>query len=229
MTSYDLTNNQKKILIMLVESLQANRITEPIIPEIKSESCSIEGIDEKFDRNFIWDMEALCDAKFLECTYSRYSSQGNRIYTITQTGYKAVANNFVIPEDPEIAQDDHEMTLSEINVEKIQAMWFDNISEIHLIVNDPLLLKAIVDALAKQLLNIIEPEISAYKLATYKRAIQDLEEEITADEPSPTKLQRLFNTLAFMEDIGGSISLATKAWPFVYPMLIIANQKISPE
>jgi len=228
MTSYDLTNKQKQLLILLIKSLKAKKITEPIIPEINAESCSIEGIDEKFDRNFIWDMEVLCDAKFMECTYSRYSSQGNRIYTITQTGYKAVANNFAIPEEPEIAQDDRKMLHGEINIEKIQAMWFDNIAEIHQIVDDSHLLKRIISSITNQLLNVIEPEISAFKLATYKRAIQDLEEEITAGEPSPTKLQRLFNTLAFMEDIGSSISLATKAWPYIYPMLIIANQKISP-
>ncbi len=231
MTTYDLTDKQKQLIKLLVKNIKAKRISESIIPEINSEGCSIEGIDVKFERNFIWDMDALCDAELMECTYSRYSSQGNRIYNITRAGYQAVANNFifVIPEELERAQADLETVPSEINIEKIQAMWFADLAEIPHILNNPHLLEKTVEALTDQLLEVIEPEISAYKLGTYKRAIRDMKRQIVADEPSLSSLQRHFNTLAFMEDTGGSISLAAKAWPYVYPLLVIANKKIPEE
>lgn len=229
MTSYDITKEQKQLLKLLVKNIKAKKITEPIIPEICSNSYSIEGIDKKFGRNFIWDMEALGEAGLMEFTYNRYSSQGNRIFTITRAGYQAVENNFVfaMPEEPETAPDSLEVMLGEINIGKIQAVWFANLSEIHHIVNDKSLLAETLEVLTNQLLEAIEPEISAYKLTSYKRNIRDLKAQITADDPSPSTLQRLFASLSFMESMGDSIVLAEKALPYLYPLLVIANRKIS--
>ena len=229
MTTYDLSNRQKQLLKLLVENIRDNKIAEEIAPEIGSEHCYIEGLNIKFGRNFIWDMEALCDAKLMECTFTRYSSQANRIYTVTQTGYKAVADDFVIPEEPEETSDNSEAVFAGINIEKIQAMWFLGSNEISELMNNPSLLEKTVETITNQLLEVIEPEISSYKLKAYERNLQDLKRQLISNSPSPTTLQRQFITLSFMESIGGSISLATKVWPYLYPLLIIADYKIPEE
>ena len=230
MPVYDLTDKQKQVLTIIVKHLNAGKIIEPIRPVVRSESYHIEGIEEVFGRNFIWDLEALCEAKLMNQRYSRSSRKNRRIYKVTEAGHQAVANNFAFSEKRQAsAEPDKETKTTEISIGDIQAIWFADSASIDQIVGDPNSIKQIVDSLAEQLLKAIEPEISSYKLVTYKKNIQHLKAQITADAPSPPTLQRLFSSLSFMENIEGSISLATVVWPYLYPLLLIAKEKIIPK
>ena len=230
MSVYDLTDKQKQSLTIIVKHLKAGKITEPIRPVVRSKSYYIEGIEKVFGRNFIWDLEALCEAKLMNQRYSRSSSKNRRIYKVTEAGHQAVANNFAFSEKRQASTEPDKGTKpSEISIGDIQAIWFADSASIDQIVGDPNSIKQIVDSLAEQLLKAIEPEISSYKLVTYKKNIQHLKAQITADAPSPPTLQRLFSSLSFMETIEGSIPLAAVVWPYLYPLLLIAKEKIPKE
>jgi len=157
-------------------------------------------------------------------------NKSRRLYTVTKAGHKAVANKFILPkEDAEEVEPDESEKIKTINIEKIQAIWFASPDEITQTTNNPSVTKKTVDALTEQLLNAIEPEISSYKLATYKRNLQDLKTQINSQSPSQLTLQKLFGYLSFMENLEGSIPLASIVWPYLYPLLLIAKAKIPQE
>lgn len=230
MSIHDLDEKQKQILTIIVNHIKAGKVVEPIRPIIRSESYLIEGIERKFDRNFVWDLEVLCEAKLMEQRYSRGGGKSRRIYSITGAGYKAVKDNFKFPEEIEESKATKKKEKPAIiNVEDIQSIWFANVGEIAKITNNPKILERVVNALTEQLLYVIEPEISSYKLVTYKRNVQELKTQIISTSPSASTIQNLLGALSFTENLGGSISLAVTVWPYLYPLLLIAKAKISKE
>jgi hypothetical protein len=223
MTDYNLTGKQKELLIILVDHVREGKIREPIIPVCEGGGCSIIGIEEKFDRNLIGDLDILCEVDLLGF---RYNSQGNRIYTIKQAGYDAVENNFVAPDFPAQTQINIGAIVHEVKNGNVQAVGFSSHSEVQQIVNDPLLLKASVEKLTNQLLEAIKSELHAEELVAYIQNLEDLKDQLAADKPSPTKLHKIFGLLSFVGDVEGSLSLVVRVWPYIYPLLVIAAQKI---
>lgn len=223
MAEYNLTPKQKQVLRILVENVKSGKAEEPLIPVCTYADCSIIGIEEKFDHNLVGDLEILGDADLLDF---RYNSRGNKIYTIKQSGYDAVENNFVAPEVPAHTQINIGAIIHEMTNGNIQSVGFSSHSELQQIVNDPLLLKEKIDSLANQLLEAIKSEIQSEQLIKYIKTIEELKGQLESDKPSSSILHKIFGTLSFMGDVEGTISLATRAWPYIYPLLVIASQKI---
>src|SRR5688572_32386609 len=85
-----------------------------------------------------WIMDILCDADLLGFKYNR---RGEKIYTIKQSGYDAVENDFVAPELPPSAQINIGAIIHEMNNGNVQAVGFSSHSELQQTVNDPARLK----------------------------------------------------------------------------------------
>lgn len=222
MVKYNLTSRQKEVLRRLVEGVQSGQATEPLIPMISLQDCEISGIGT-FDHSLLGDLDALCETDLL--TF-RYNSRGEKIFTIRQSGYDAVENNFIAPDLPPSTQINIGAIVHEMSNGNIQAVGFSSHSELQQIVNDTGLLKEKVDHLTNQLLDAIKTELPADKLVAYIQSIEELKQQLSTEKTSPSILDRLFHTLSFMGDIEGTISLMARVWPYVYPLLVIASEKI---
>ena len=185
--------------------------------------CSIIGIDEEFGLSLLGDLDALCDVDLMRC---QYTNAGDKNYAVKQAGYEAIKNDFTLPEEPATTHFNIGAIVHEMSGGNLQAIGFSDKSEVKQIVNDPQLLSEHVNSLTNQLLEVIKADLSADKLIAYVEATEGLKKEIASEKPSPTKMQHLFNSLAFMGDIEGTISLAARVWPYVYPLLVIAAEKL---
>jgi len=68
--------------------------------------------------------------------------------------------------------------------------------------------------------------LAADVLLPYSRCIEELREEVILSRPSSSKVKQLLRSLAFVGDVEGTISLAARAWPLIYPILVIVAEKI---
>jgi len=91
MKEYNLTDRQKQLLTIIIESIKEGKDIEPLMPSITFQDSQIIGIDHKFDRTLIGDLEALCEEDLLSATYN---SGGDKTYTVKQSAHDVVANNF---------------------------------------------------------------------------------------------------------------------------------------
>jgi len=222
MTNYNLTPRQKEVLRRLVECVKSGQANEPLIVVCTFQDCEVIGVGT-FNHSLSGDMEILCDADLLGF---RYNSSGDKIFTIKQSGYDAVENNFVAPKLPSSAQINIGAIIHEMNNGNIQAVGFSSHSELQLTVNDPVILKEKVDSLSNELLNAIKTELSPEKLIAYKNRLDELKQQLVAEKTSPSILEKIFRVLSFTGDIEGTISLMMRVWPYVYPLLVIASEKL---
>jgi len=221
--TYHLTEKQEDLLRTIVESLKAGEIEEPIIVAGDKSGYHILGMDKDFGTSLSGDLGALCDSCLMGFDYN---SRGNKIYYVRQPGYDAVANHFVLPDEPAPTPINIGAIIHEMTGGAVQAIGFSNHAELQQIVNDPALLTHQVDELANKLLDCVKAELSAERLVSYIKTIEDLKRQIVSDSPSPSVVRRLFGSLAFMGDLEGTISLAARVWPFIYPLLVMVAEKL---
>jgi hypothetical protein len=91
MKEYNLTARQKQLLTIIVENINKGKDIEPLVPSITLQDSQIIGIDHKFDHTLMGDLDVLCEADLLSVAYT---SRGDKVYTVKQSGYDAVSNNF---------------------------------------------------------------------------------------------------------------------------------------
>jgi hypothetical protein len=224
MAEYNLTSKQKQLLKTITEFVKAGKAKEPLIAIVSNDGGVIIGITEKFDRNLLGDLEILCDVDLLGF---RYNSKGNKIYTVKQSGYDAVENNFVVPESQLPTQINIGAIIRDMNGGNVQAVGLSNYSELNQLVNDSDLLHKKLDELTEQLVNVVKSELPSKELMTYIQNLEVLKKEIESEKPSPSVLQRLFASISFLGDVESTISLVTRVLPYVYPFLLIASQKLA--
>jgi hypothetical protein len=222
MANYNLTPRQKDALRRLVDAVKSGQAQEPLIPVLTLQDCDVIGVGT-FDHSLPGDLDILCDADLLGF---RHNSRGDKIYTIKQSGYDAVENNFVAPELPPSSQINIGAIIHEMNNGNVQAVGFSSHSELQQTVNDPAILKEKLDDLANELLDAIKTELPAEKLIAYIKNLEELKQQLVAEKSSPPILERLFRVLSFTGDVEGTISLMTRAWPYVYPFLVIALERL---
>jgi hypothetical protein len=222
MANYNLTTRQKEVLSRLVEAVKSGQAHEPLIPVLTHQTCDVIGVGT-FDHSLPGDLEILCDADLLGF---RYNSRGDKIFTIKQSGYDAVENNFVAPGLPPSAQINIGAIIHEMKNGNVQAVGFSSHSELQQIVNDPAILKEKIDHLANEMLDAIKTELPAEKLLAYIKTLEELKQQLVAERSSPSILERLFRVLSFTGDVEGTISLMTRVWPYVYPLLVIASERL---
>ena len=223
MANYNLTSRQKEVLQRLVEGVKSGQAREPLIPVITMGDSTIIGIKGTFNHSLQGDLDVLCEADLL--TYS-LNRQGERFYTIKQTGYDAIENNFIAPVLSPSTQINIGAIIHEINNGNVQAVGFSSHSELQQTVSDSVLLEEKINNLANDLLEAIKTELSVDTLINYIKDVGELKQQLVSEKPSPSILEKLFRTLSFTGDIEGTISLMTRVWPYVYPLLVIAVEKL---
>jgi hypothetical protein len=223
MAEYNLTLQQKELLKIIVEKVISGIAREPLIPVSSHSSSSIIGVGD-FDRNLLGDLEILEEMDLLG---SRYNSQGNKIYTVKQSAYDAVENNFRIPEGQASTLINIGAIIREMSGGNIQAVGLNNQSTINQVINDPQLLQEKLDAIAEQLVEVIKTELHSKDLLAYIQSVDELKKQIQSDRPTPSILRKLFANISFMSDVESTISLAARVWPYIYPLLLITSQKLS--
>jgi hypothetical protein len=221
MANYNLTTRQKEVLCRFVKAVKSGA-QEPLIVICTFQDCDVIGVGT-FDHSLPGDLEILCEADLLGL---RYNSSGDKVYTVKQSGYDAVENNFVAPELVPSAQINIGAIIHEMNNGNVQAVGFSSHSELQQTVNDPAILKEKIDDLANELLDAIKTELPAEQLIAYIKSLEELKQQLVAEKSSPPILERLFRALSFTGDVEGSISLMTRVWPYVYPLLIIASERL---
>jgi len=224
MAEYNLTSQQKELLKTIVEQMKSGRAQEPLIPVSSHSGSSIIGIQGNFGRNLLGDLEVLGEADLLGF---RYNSKGDKIYTVKQSAYNAVENNFVIPESQVPTQVNIGAIIREMSGGNVQAVGLSNNSELNQLVNDSDLLHKKLNELTEQLVDVVKSELSSKKLMEYLQSIEELKKEIELEKPSPSVLQKLFASISFLGDVESTISLVTRVLPYVYPFLLIASQKLA--
>ena len=224
MARYNLTERQKDLLRAIVEHIRAGKLREPIIPVVEiGGGGGIIGIERDFGPNVTGDLEVLSQEGLLSW---ELNSRGDKIYTVKQAGYEAVDNNFELPDDFFASQVNIGAIVYGMSGGSFQAVGVAH-SEIQQIVNDPELLSGQIESLANDLIETVKSELPAAELVSYVKEVEELKAQILAKEASPSLLRRLLQTVAFLGDIEGSLSLMAKIWPKVYPFLLIVAAKIA--
>ncbi len=224
MTEYNLTLHQKELLKTIVEQVKSGKAKEPLIPVITHSGSSIIGMEGDFGRNLLGDLEVLCETGLLGF---RSNSRGNKNYSVKQSAYDAVENNFRIPEGQASTQINIGAIIREMSGGNVQAAGLNSHSQISQVINDPQLLQEKLDSIAEQLIEVVRTELPSKELLAYIQSVDELKKQIQNEKPTPSVLQRLFTTISFVSDVESTISLAARVWPYVYPLLLIAAQKLS--
>jgi len=223
MARYNLTERQKELLRAIVENIRAGKLQEPIIPVVEIGGGGyVIGIEKNFGPSVTGDLEVLSEEGLLSW---QLNSRGKKIYTVKQAGYDAVDNDFEIPDDLYTPQVNIGAIVYEMSGGNLQAVGVAH-SEIQQIVNDPELLSSQVEALANDLIETVKAELPATDLTEYMKKVEELKAQVLANNASPSILRRLLQSIAFLGDIDGSLSLMAKIWPKVYPFLLIIAERI---
>jgi hypothetical protein len=224
MAEYNLTPQQKDLLITIVEQKKSGVAREPLIPVITGRESSLIGINGSFDRNLLGDLEVLSEADLLSF---RFNGSGTKIFTVKQSAFNAVENNFIIPESQTPTQVNIGAIIREMSGGNVQAVGISTNSEINQLVNDSDLLHKKLDEITEQLIEVVKSELSSKNLIGYLQSVEELKKEIESEKPSPSVLHKLFASISFLGDVESTISLATRVLPYVYPFLLIATQKLA--
>jgi hypothetical protein len=224
MAKYNLTHQQRELLKTIVEQMKSGNAQEPLIPTASHSGSSIIGIQGNFGRNLLGDLEVLSEADLLGF---RYNSSGKKIYTVKQSAYDAVENDFVIPENQVPTQVNIGAIIRDMSGGNVQAIGLSNNSELNQLVNDSDLLHKKLDELTEQLVDVVKSELSSKELMTYLQTLEALKKEIESEKPSSSVLQKLFASISFLGDVESTISLVTRVLPYIYPFLLIASQKLA--
>lgn len=223
MPGYNLTSEQKKLLNIIVTNLRDGTIREPLIPAWAGISSQIIGIKDRFGTNLIDNLNTLCEEGLLG---SRLNSRGEQIFSVKQSGYDAVDNDFEPPFHIEGTQVNIGAIIHEMSGGNVQTVGFANQAEVRQIVNDPELLNNKVESLTNELLDVVKNELLGDELIKYVKSIEQLKEQLIIEEPDLSLLEKVLKTLSFFGDIEGTISLMARAWPYLYPLIILGAEKL---
>jgi len=226
MNGDNLTDQQKELLRKLVRCVEEGAEPPISVGFISGQRC-IRFSDgttlEHQQGDLIGDLDALCDADLMRV---RYSEKGTKLYSIKQAGYDAVDNDFKAPPAPPEAQFNIGAFIQTMMGGSVQAIGTAQDAEISQVINDPALLRSQVKDLTDKLLDEVKAVLPGSDLIEYTQAIQGLKEELLAEKPTPSLLKRLTGTLAFLGDVEGTIGLMTRVWPYLYPLLLIAAERL---
>jgi len=239
---YNLTDKQKDLLRWLVQQARAGNLSEEFHVVWIMDSGEISGFRGDHPEITKGMLDALHNAELLLCVPNFKTSTStsgkshpkttyreveiNRRCTITRRAYEAVDSDFelsTIQTGTHITIGAIIQTMSGGNV---QAVGIAQDAEISQIVNDADLLRSQIEALTENLLNEVKPALEVDDLAEYAQTIRELKEQLLAQKPDASLIQRLVRTLSLLGDIEGTIGLMTRVWPFLHPLLLIAAARL---
>ena len=225
MNGYNLTDGQKELLRKLVRCVREGKLEEPILPIGTQTGYFIQVCGEE-NIGFKWtgDLDALCDANLMSFRWNRKGT--NRLYSIKQSGYDAVDNDFEVSPSHAGAQFNIGAIINTMSGGSIQAVGFADNAEISQVINDPALLHSQVETLTERLLDEVKSVLAGNDLIEYAQAVRSLKEQLLTEGPDSSLLKRLTRTLGLLGDIEGTIGLMVRIWPYLYPLLLIAAERL---
>lgn len=232
MAGYNLTKDQKRILRQLVRGSEEGKLPRTFFVA-SSDSISWALIDWKSDDRpelELTDLEVLAEDHFLFLRGVRYTKRGNPATvrcTLREKAFEAVRTDFAPPEPTVPTQLNIGAIIHAMSGGNVQAVvGIAEDTEISQVVNDPDLLHSQVEALTERLLDEVKSVLAGNNLIEYGQAVQSLKEQLLAEETNPSLLKRLTRTLAFLGDIEGTIGLMVRVWTYLYPLLLIAAERL---
>lgn len=231
MAGYNLTEDQKHILRQLVRGSEEGKLPRTFFVA-SSDSISWMLIDWKSDDRpelELTDLEVLEEDHFLSFRVVRYTKRGNPATvrcTLWEKAFEAVRTDFAPPEPTVPTQFNIGAIIHAMSGGNVQAVGIAEETEISQVVNDPALLHSQVEALTERLLDEAKSVLAGNDLIEYAQAVQSLKEQLLAEETNSSLLKRLTRTLAFLGDIEGTIGLMVRVWTYLYPLLLIAAERL---
>lgn len=227
MTKYNLTAAQQQFLSTLVRLTNEGKLKDPIvpIPVQNGKSGTLEyvlhlrGEDSFYFKN-IGDLDIFCNMGFMTFRWNR---QGiGKLFTLTQSAVSAVENEFELPFSPPGPRFRPDLI--------IQAMTgsFDPTQPSHLspelgqITADPILLHSTVEALLYSIIEEVRPTLKGHQLLDYSKTLNDFREAVFHGRIAPKDLQIYARRLAGLDQ---EFPLLLNAWPYLYPLLLIAEKR----
>ncbi len=229
MTRYNLTPQQESLLSTLVQFTNEGKLKETIvpIPVKKGKSGGLEYVlhlhgADSFHFRQISDLDRFCELGLMTFRWNR---QGiGKIFSLTRAAATAVDNHFEEPFTPPGPKHLPQLIVQAMsgNLDPESASYFK--PDIHTISADPILLHTTVEELATSLLETIHRELTGPVLLTYARTVRAFKEAIYDGRLAPKELQTYAQQLAGMDD---QYPLLLNAWPYLYPLLLIAEKRMS--
>jgi len=176
------------------------------------------------------DLQVLAEDDFLSLRVTDYGKSGNPSTvqcTLREKAFEAVKTDFAPPEPSIPTQFNIGAIIHAMSGGNMQAIGIARDIEVSQIVNDPTLLHSQVEALTTSLLEEVKSVLVGNDLIGYTQAVQSFREELLAEKPNPSLLKRFTGTLALLGDVEGTIGLMVRTWPYLYPLLLIAAEKLA--
>jgi hypothetical protein len=227
MTRYNLTDQQEELLSTLVRLTFEGKLKDPIVPiPIKNgKSNRLEYVlhlreTDSFRFTNISDLDALCDADLLSFRWNR--SGIGKLYSLTKAAAEAVKSSFEQPFSPPGPRYRPNLIVKAMNGYLDATQSGPYLPDIDQIAADPLLLHTTVEELITSLLGVTRSELRGPALLEYNRTARELKEALFHGRLSSKEVQEYARKLAGLEE---ETSLMLKAWPYIYPLLLLAEKR----
>jgi hypothetical protein len=220
MANYNLTEDHKRILRQRAFSVTATNVGWVFMDWKGDDWPKLELID----------LQVLAEDDFLSLRVTAYAKSGNPSTvqcTLREKAFEAVKTDFAPPEPSIPTQFNIGAIIHAMSGGNVQAIGIAKDTEVSQIVNDPTLLHSQVEALTTSLLDEVKYVLIGNDLIGYTQAVQGFKEELLAEKPDPSLLKRFTGTLALLGDVEGTIGLMVRTWPYLYPLLLIAAEKLA--
>lgn len=222
MHPYALTETQKDLICLLVACDHEDKLpTKGFVGLIGANDKFSLLIPEHFlEVESLTDFEALCEMGLLR----KERGGWNPFYQITEAAHEFVKRMFDLSSS---LLTDLEATLPEPRGASFQGSDPDINSETSEIIHAREILSSTVYALTEKLLKELRPNLDEPTYETYHQAVQALQRQLLAKKPNLSTCKRLIRKISFLGDLNGSVEMMTKAWPYIHPLLVILNTRLS--
>lgn len=241
MAGYNLTQSQKDLARWIAKQTKEGRLKEEFVVLWMGGGNTIAGFDGAHPPISKMQLDALEGAGLVQCkpNITSYQATGimgkettrtfevSRTCAVTGLLYEAVDSDFEPPAAEVAALFNIGAFINEMSGGNLQAVGSAQESEISQIVNDPGLLQSSVEALMGRLVDEVKADLRVEDSASYAQAATELKEQLLADKPQAGPIKRALRTLGFLGDVEGTIALIGRVWLNLYPLLLIAMERMS--
>jgi hypothetical protein len=193
-STYELTEKQKRLLKIIVDSVEQGKARQPLIAVTTKTRCEILDIDEEFDTSLRGDLIALADEGLLS---REHNSRGDAIYYVKQAAFRAVKDGFELPDPQPATLVNIGAIVHSMNSSALLAIGVSNQSDVAQIVNDPETLADTLDKLAGELVCAIRSMLSPEAMSAYVQSVEELKSQVLSDTPSHSALNTSFRHSPF--------------------------------
>lgn len=229
MTRYNLTAEQEALLSTLVRLTKEGKLSDPIVPiPVKdSQSGRLEFVlhlkgENSFYFKSISDLDVFCDFGLMTFRWNR---QGiGKLYSLTGAGTAAVEDDFEKPFTPPGPKYRPDLIVRAMTGH-LDANRTDRATPtVNQIAADPILLHTIVETLVNSLLEAVHQELRGPELIAYSKMVDGFKDAIYSGRLTRKELQAYARQLTGLDP---DAHFLLKAWPYLYPLFLIAEKRLS--